>query len=132
MGRTAIGTRRLNKRDNRYSDTHTRAIETLNSEKGSPPPVNPELAVNTLRQMEKWGRQSLLHAGTKLYCAEHGVRKVKDAFPDGTALLECGCRRAIHQITEERYAEVVQVALSSKIVRSPLGGHEVISAGEAQ
>lgn len=132
MSRVTIGTRRLNKSDDRYSSHHSLAIEDIHSGTGSPPPINPEMAVNTLRQMEKWGRRSLLNSAAKLYCAEHGVQKVKDAFPDGTALLECTCRRLIHQITAERYQAVVQVALTSKIVRNPvLGGHTVIREEEA-
>ncbi len=130
MSRVTIGTRRLNKSDDRYSSHHSLAIEDIHSGTGSPPPINPNMAVNSLRQMEKWGRGSLLHAGTKLYCAEHGIQKVTDAFPDGTCLLECACRRVIHKITEDRYREIIQVASTSKIQRNAIiGGHEVIEDG---
>jgi hypothetical protein len=90
------------------------------------------MAVSALRQMEHWGRQSLLRANTKLYCKTHGIQQVTDAFPDGSALLGCTCRRQIHQITEERYRSIIQIALTSKIQRNAVkGGFEVVQTEEA-
>jgi hypothetical protein len=132
MSRMTVGRGRVTHAEDKYADTHARAIEDIHQGIGSPPPINGEMAISALRQMENWGRQSLLRANTKLYCKTHGIQKVKDAFPDGSALLECNCRRPIHQITEERYRSIIQIALTSKIQRNAVkGGFEVVQTEEA-
>jgi hypothetical protein len=112
------------------ADTHALAITAMYQGKGSGRALwHPETIVNTLRQLERWTRRALLNRRTRLQCFEcQSVQRVKDAYPNRTALLECGHSRGVHTLTEERYKDLVDQSRGLKVTgrNARVGGYEKV------
>jgi hypothetical protein len=91
-----------------YADTHALAVTSLYEGRGSGAPSNPTKVVNTLRQLEQWGRPALLHRKTKVMCFQGcGTQQVTDAFPNREVLLACGHSRPVTTMTQREYSELI-------------------------
>jgi hypothetical protein len=113
------------KNHNTYAGHHALAVESIYEGRGSGVSQCPTKTLESLRSLAKWNRNALLTRNTRLYCQEHGLQSVHDAFPGQTgsvARLACGCERPVSLISGDDYIALVNRAAKIKIVRKGVSG----------
>lgn len=135
MSKTTVGTRRLNKSDDRYSSHHSLAIEDIHHQGKGNSVWNPEKILSAIRNLARWQSiRTLLHHRTKLWCEVcQAVQPVIDYKPlANVAVLNCRHDRSISTMSEPEYSDLVRRAKGLQIVRNPVLGGYTITESEGR